>query len=194
VNINNTVASTAAFFSSLPTHDPCLLQTRVSDNACAAVARMIMAAPDHVPLEQAVATIVGLLPFSDDLAENVTALNCLAVLMQHRFAAVQPHLAAILGLCCRISDHLTTGPAMLQRFTEWSCGARASLSRSLSVTPRALRRTRGVRRGTAPAGNTSGRAPAGAAGPAAGPGAPARARGRRLCPAFCREPLGQFTR
>ncbi|XP_034718179.1 importin-4 isoform X4 [Etheostoma cragini] len=53
---------------------------RVIDNLCAALCRMIMSNVDAVPLEQVVPALVARLPLKEDLEENKTVFNCLAML------------------------------------------------------------------------------------------------------------------
>ena len=52
------------------------------DNACAAVARMIMASPSHVPLGQVLPVMLKAMPLKSDMTENETVYNCLLGLLQ----------------------------------------------------------------------------------------------------------------
>ena len=52
------------------------------DNACAAVARMIMTSPGHVPLAQVLPVLLKALPLKNDMTENETVYNCLMGLLQ----------------------------------------------------------------------------------------------------------------
>ena len=52
------------------------------DNAAAAVARMIMASPGHVPMAQVLPALVKLLPLKTDMTENETVYTCLLGLLQ----------------------------------------------------------------------------------------------------------------
>ncbi|KAM6900784.1 importin-4 [Xenentodon cancila] len=56
---------------------------RVIDNLCAALCRMIMSNVGAVPLEQVVPALVTRLPLKEDLEENKTVFNCLALLYKH---------------------------------------------------------------------------------------------------------------
>uniref|UniRef100_A0A8D0DA90 Importin 4 n=1 Tax=Sander lucioperca TaxID=283035 RepID=A0A8D0DA90_SANLU len=62
---------------------------RVIDNLCAALCRMIMSNVDAVPLEQVVPALVARLPLKEDLEENKTVFNCLAMLYTNTPALVQ---------------------------------------------------------------------------------------------------------
>jgi hypothetical protein len=52
------------------------------DNAAAAVARMIMASPTHVPLPQVLPAFLRVLPLKTDMTENDTVYACLLGLLQ----------------------------------------------------------------------------------------------------------------
>jgi hypothetical protein len=52
------------------------------DNAAAAVARMIMASPTHVPLPQVLPAFLRVLPLKTDMTENETVYSCLLGLLQ----------------------------------------------------------------------------------------------------------------
>jgi hypothetical protein len=52
------------------------------DNAAAAVARMIMASPTHVPLPQVLPAFLRVLPLKTDMTENETVYACLLGLLQ----------------------------------------------------------------------------------------------------------------
>ena len=60
------------------------------DNAAAAVARMIMTSPSHVPLAQVLPVLLKCLPLNNDMTENETVYNCLFGLLQQS----QPDLMA----------------------------------------------------------------------------------------------------
>jgi hypothetical protein len=61
------------------------------DNGAAAVARMIMASPAHVPMPQVLPALLKLLPLKTDMTENETVYTCLLGLLQmnHPDALVQ---------------------------------------------------------------------------------------------------------
>jgi len=59
------------------------------DNACAAVARMIMTAPSHVPLGQVLPVVLKAMPLKNDMTENETVYNCLLSLLQANNAEIR---------------------------------------------------------------------------------------------------------
>lgn len=60
------------------------------DNAAAAVSRMIMASPEHVPFPQVLPALLSALPLKTDMTENETVYTCLLGLLQMN----QPDLLA----------------------------------------------------------------------------------------------------
>jgi hypothetical protein len=60
------------------------------DNAAAAVSRMVMASPNHVPLGQVLPVLLKALPLKTDMTENETVYTCLLGLLQMN----QPDLMA----------------------------------------------------------------------------------------------------
>eukprot|EP00429_Kryptoperidinium_foliaceum_P053192 CAMPEP_0176079304 /NCGR_PEP_ID=MMETSP0120_2-20121206/39663_1 /TAXON_ID=160619 /ORGANISM="Kryptoperidinium foliaceum, Strain CCMP 1326" /LENGTH=153 /DNA_ID=CAMNT_0017413059 /DNA_START=24 /DNA_END=485 /DNA_ORIENTATION=+ len=52
------------------------------DNAAACVARMIMAAPNSLPMAQVLPALLKLLPLKTDMTENETVYTCLLGLLQ----------------------------------------------------------------------------------------------------------------
>jgi importin-4 len=52
------------------------------DNAVAAVARMIMTAPSHIPLSQVLPVMLKALPLKTDMTENETVYDCLLGLLE----------------------------------------------------------------------------------------------------------------
>ncbi|XP_027129829.1 importin-4 isoform X1 [Larimichthys crocea] len=61
---------------------------RVIDNLCAALCRMILSNVEAVPLEQVVPALVARLPLKEDMEENKTVFNCLAMLYTNSPALV----------------------------------------------------------------------------------------------------------
>jgi hypothetical protein len=59
------------------------------DNACAAVARMIMTSPSHVPLGQVLPVVLKAMPLKNDMTENETVYNCLLSLLQANNADIR---------------------------------------------------------------------------------------------------------
>jgi len=58
------------------------------DNAAAAVSRMIMASPTHVPLSQVLPALLSVLPLKTDMTENDTVYTCLLGLLQMNHADI----------------------------------------------------------------------------------------------------------
>ena len=52
------------------------------DNACACVARMIMASPTNVPISQVLPVVLSKLPLKNDMTENESVYKCLLGLLQ----------------------------------------------------------------------------------------------------------------
>jgi importin-4 len=52
------------------------------DNAAAAVARMIMASPSHVPMAQVLPAMLNVLPLKTDMTENETVYKCIGGLLE----------------------------------------------------------------------------------------------------------------
>lgn len=52
------------------------------DNAAAAIARMIMASPQHLPMPQVLPALLKLLPLKTDMTENETVYTCVLGLLQ----------------------------------------------------------------------------------------------------------------
>lgn len=63
------------------------------DNATAAIARMIMAAPSHVPMSQVLPVMLRALPLKNDMTENETVYNCLLGLIQMNHPDTLPNRA-----------------------------------------------------------------------------------------------------
>ena len=99
-------------FHALPdviTHYPSILQSistlltpeqdpRVVDNAMAAVARMILASHENVPLDQTVPVLLSNLPLKKDFQENKTLYDCIAKLVQLGSPAILSNLPGLLPL------------------------------------------------------------------------------------------------
>lgn len=68
----------------------------VVDNAAAAVARMIMAAPAAVPMEQVLPVLLSALPLKADRSENEAVYTCLLGLIHMRHPEVLRQLEAVL--------------------------------------------------------------------------------------------------
>lgn len=67
------------------------------DNAAAAVARFIMAAPAALPMEQVLPVFLSALPLKADRSENEAVYTCLLGLIHMRHPDALQRLDAILG-------------------------------------------------------------------------------------------------
>lgn len=67
------------------------------DNAAAAVARFIMAAPAAVPMEQVLPVFLSALPLKADRSENEAVYTCILGLIHMRHPVALGSLDAILG-------------------------------------------------------------------------------------------------
>jgi hypothetical protein len=68
------------------------------DNAAAAVSRMIMASPSHVPLPRVLPELLKVLPLDTDMTENNTVYTCLLGLLQMN----QPDIIALKDEVARV--------------------------------------------------------------------------------------------
>ena len=64
-------------------------KTNITDNACGCVARMILKAPDSVPLEHVLPPFFANLPLKSDFEENEPVFQCIFYLLQIEHAAVR---------------------------------------------------------------------------------------------------------
>jgi importin-4 len=74
------------------------------DNAAAAVARMIMACPNHVPMAQVLPVFLQALPLKMDDTENETVYNCLLGLLSVQHTALlsqMGHVQRIVSQACQ---------------------------------------------------------------------------------------------
>jgi importin-4 len=65
------------------------------DNVAACVARMVMASPASVPMQQVLPAFLKLLPLKTDMTENETVYTCLLGLLQVNHPSVLPHKAEL---------------------------------------------------------------------------------------------------
>jgi hypothetical protein len=70
----------------------------VTDNACGAVARMIMKHPNAVPLDQVLPVFVQALPLKRDFEENETVYRLLFQLIRSQNAWVGNNMGALLAV------------------------------------------------------------------------------------------------
>ena len=83
------------------------------DNAAAAIARMIMASPNHVPMAQVLPAMLGVLPLKTDMTENETVYKCIGGLLEmnhpeivNRKADVKQILVAAVAENSKVDDEL----------------------------------------------------------------------------------------
>ncbi|GBG68591.1 hypothetical protein CBR_g3136 [Chara braunii] len=67
----------------------------VKDNACGAVARMIMASPSALPLAQVLPVFISGLPLKEDMEEAESSYGCLCNLIQAGCAEILPHIPQV---------------------------------------------------------------------------------------------------
>jgi hypothetical protein len=80
------------------------------DNAAAAVSRMIMACPNHVPMSQVFPVLLKALPLKSDMTENETIYNCLFGLQQMN----QPDFVANKDEVRRVFTAATSGGSTVE--------------------------------------------------------------------------------
>ncbi|CAO3649803.1 unnamed protein product [Mucor fragilis] len=68
----------------------------ITDNATGAVARLILARPDAVPLDQVLPVFTGVLPLKADFAENEPVFNCLFSLFRANNTFIQSQIPSLL--------------------------------------------------------------------------------------------------
>lgn len=78
---------------------------RVMDNLCGALCRMIMGNVDAVPLEQVFPALVAGLPLKEDMEENKTVYNCLAMLYSRNPAVVVQQMKPIVATSSHVLGH-----------------------------------------------------------------------------------------
>ncbi|XP_071764952.1 importin-4 isoform X2 [Centroberyx gerrardi] len=76
--------------------------SRVIDNLCAALCRMIMSNVEAVPLEQVFPALVERLPLKEDMEENKTVYSCLAMLYTHSPALVVSQMKPIVAASSQV--------------------------------------------------------------------------------------------
>ncbi|CAL1596751.1 unnamed protein product [Knipowitschia caucasica] len=80
----------------------------VRDNLCGALCRMIIGNADAVPLEQVFPALVAGLPLKEDLNENKTVYNCLALLYSKNPAMIVQHMKPIVASSSLVLGHKDT--------------------------------------------------------------------------------------
>lgn len=84
-----------------------------ADNACAAVARLVLALRTVVPLRDIAPTLLRGLPLREDYAENCVVYRCVDVLVREHYDVVAPHLPQVLGAMAHASQADPHGRAQL---------------------------------------------------------------------------------
>ncbi|KAI8344311.1 armadillo-type protein [Chlamydoabsidia padenii] len=85
----------------------------VTDNATGAVARLILAHPDAMPLDQVLPVFTGALPLKADYAENEPVFNCIIQLFHSNNAFVLGHIPQFL----QVFAHVLSDEAQLSETT-----------------------------------------------------------------------------
>ncbi|XP_072306686.1 importin-4 [Eucyclogobius newberryi] len=75
---------------------------RVRDNLCGALCRMIMGNADAIPLEQVFPALVARLPLKEDMEENKTVYNCLAMLYCRNPAVIVQQINPIVAASSQV--------------------------------------------------------------------------------------------
>ncbi|KAI9598658.1 armadillo-type protein [Syncephalis fuscata] len=82
------------------------------DNACGAIARLIIAHPNAIQLEEVLPVLVQHLPLRTDYAENEPVYRCLIQLIRSSHPAIASHLPALRGVFAQVlsspEDQLTS--------------------------------------------------------------------------------------
>ncbi|CAG9770533.1 unnamed protein product [Ceutorhynchus assimilis] len=72
------------------------------DNICGALAKMIMANPGGIPLEQVIPAFIQKLPLRDDFQENEAVIKCFAMLYQQGNPVLKQHLGDVMKACVHV--------------------------------------------------------------------------------------------
>jgi hypothetical protein len=88
------------------------------DNACGAVARLILAVPTTVPLASVVPVLLQNMPLKEDTTENAVVYKCIDALARHEqgFALIQPALPHLLAAFCYSAGKNEVDPDTGMRF------------------------------------------------------------------------------
>jgi hypothetical protein len=96
----------------------------ITDNACGALSRMIMAQPQAVPLDQVLPVLMQNIPLKKDFAENETVIKCLYGLWQQQNPLLAQNLPHIVQLLATIlsDERQRSGlkPATLEVCSLWA--------------------------------------------------------------------------
>ncbi|CAG8674754.1 3854_t:CDS:10, partial [Acaulospora morrowiae] len=76
--------------------------TNVTDNACGAVCRMIMACPHVVPVDQVLEAVLRVLPLKKDHEENEPVFQCIFMLFRANNSFVFNHIPELLNIFAQV--------------------------------------------------------------------------------------------
>lgn len=119
------------------------------DNACGAVARLILASPANIPLAAVAPRLFASLPLKVDFAENHVVYRCVDALAKHNFAVVAPAFPHILAAFCAAAgaEEPQVGPetcTLMAGLCKWlsgqpqSAAAFAAAVKALNVAQKAV--------------------------------------------------------
>eukprot|EP01118_Nematostelium_gracile_P015750 TRINITY_DN6368_c0_g1_i2.p1 TRINITY_DN6368_c0_g1~~TRINITY_DN6368_c0_g1_i2.p1 ORF type:complete len:378 (-),score=90.76 TRINITY_DN6368_c0_g1_i2:45-1178(-) len=74
----------------------------IIDNASAAIARMILARPQKLPMEQILPVFLAEIPMKKDYEENKTVFEALFSLLRANHPSIAPHLPTVMGIFARV--------------------------------------------------------------------------------------------
>ncbi|CAG8495342.1 1499_t:CDS:10, partial [Scutellospora calospora] len=74
----------------------------VTDNACGAVCRMIMACPQAVPMDQVLEAVLRTLPLKHDFEENEPVFKCICTLFRANNSFVFNHVPELLNIFAKV--------------------------------------------------------------------------------------------
>ncbi|CAG8833327.1 3057_t:CDS:2, partial [Racocetra persica] len=74
----------------------------VTDNACGAVCRMIMACPQAIPMEQVLEVVLRMLPLKRDFEENEPVFKCIIMLFRANNSFVFNHILELLNIFAKV--------------------------------------------------------------------------------------------
>eukprot|EP00842_Homolaphlyctis_polyrhiza_P003319 jgi/Hompol1/3989/HPOL_006868-RA len=92
-------------------------QSNITDNACGAVARLILKHPAAVPLEQVLPVLLEHLPIKRDQEENVPVVKCLVFLAHQQNSVLMANIALVVKVFAQI---LALPPAQIKVETKES--------------------------------------------------------------------------
>ncbi|KAA8580916.1 hypothetical protein FQN60_013874 [Etheostoma spectabile] len=110
---------------------------RVIDNLCAALCRMIMSNVDAVPLEQVVPALIARLPLKEDLEENKTVFNCLAMLYTKTPALVVQQMKPIVAASSHVlgNKNVETQNTLIMLIKQFALQHSADFQKAVTSLP-----------------------------------------------------------